>query len=110
MASMTSDKLLLHDTMKIITTENSTKKKYQQKINKMIMLIIVITNLFSIVTSTLVTFITTRQMYSESTRRPLQGAGVLGLDELQGQAIGLGELQTHEKLQGLHHHHHGVSG
>ena len=32
MASMTSDKLLLHDTMKIITTENITKKKYRQKL------------------------------------------------------------------------------
>ena len=41
-------------------------------------------------------------MYRESTEigRPPHGAGV----------IGLGELQSHESLQGLHHHHLGVGG
>ena len=56
-------------------------------------------NLFAIVTSTLATFIITKQMMGESTGSSLHGPGVLDLDE-HGRAFGLGE--------GLHHHHHGV--
>ena len=66
----------------------------------MIIMTIVMTNLFSIVTSTLATFIITKQMLGESTGCPLHGPGVLDLDELKGRALGL--------VEGLHHHHHGV--
>ena len=60
----------------------------------MIVLIILLSNLFS----SLVTFITTREIYSVG--HPLHGASV----------ISLGELQNHESLQGLPHHHLGVGG
>ena len=106
-------RLLLHDTVKFIHTENTSRRKYRRHINKMILLILLLTNIISIVTSTLVTFIATCEMYSESPENghPLHGAGALGLGELQERALhGLGELQSHDSLQGLQHHHLGVSG
>ena len=45
-------------------------------------------------------------MYSETPH----GAGALGLSELQGRALCLGEPQSQESLQGLQHHHLGVTG
>ena len=45
-------------------------------------------------------------MYSETPH----GTGALGLSELQGRALYLGEPQIQERLQGLQHHHLGVTG
>ena len=72
-ASLASDKLLLHDTVKCIATENSAKRKYRKKLNRMIIFIILLSNLFS----SLVTFITTREIYSMHS--PPGDAGVIGL-------------------------------
>ena len=47
-----------------------------------------------------------RKMYSETPH----GTGALGLSELQGRALCLGEPQSQESLQGLQHHHLGVTG
>ena len=46
-----------------------------------------------------------RKMYSETPH----GAGALGLSELQGRALYLGGTHQ-ESLQGLQHHHLGVTG
>ena len=72
-ASLASDKLLLHDTVKCIATENSAKRKYRKKLNRMIIIIILLSNLFS----SLVTFITTREIYS--VKHPPHDAGVISL-------------------------------
>ena len=45
-------------------------------------------------------------MYSETPH----GAGALDLSELQGRALCLGAPQSQESLQGLQHHHLGVTG
>ena len=69
----------------------------------MVLLILLLTNTISITTSGLVTFIATREVYSESPeiRHPPHRAGALH---------GLGELQGHDSLQGQQHHNLGLGG
>ena len=69
-ASLTSDlsaqKLLLHDEVKTIHTENTSRKKYRKNINKIILVVLVLSNVISIMPSTLVTFIITRDQFNKS--------------------------------------------
>ena len=98
MAPTESTQMLLHDTLKQFSVERSTKKKSQITINHLILLTIILTNTFSIITSSLTTYILTTELQGD---RAVADPGVGAVaDHGERHKLGL-LLKDHDKRSGL---------
>ena len=91
--------LLLHDTLKKLSVEKSTKKKAHTTINKYIVLTLLLTNTLSIITASFTTYILTSELQKA---KPIPGPGVrVTADHKRGVGLLLDQGLTQD-LQNTH--------
>ena len=104
MATTVSAQMLLHDTLKQFSLERSSKKKSRITIIRLILLTIIITNAFSIITSSLTTYILTTELQGDRAVADPR-VGVVA-DHGERHKLGL-LLKDHDKRSGLDNEHDG---